>query len=191
MKRPSFVVMLAGAPMGALALFLLYAALIYGWYQGTVSWWVALAALAFAFRTLSAMGTRRRYLGWKAAWDAMETMAEPRAHAETKRGNGSGSIWIAALVWVGSLVSIPPAQGNDVLVKALALVCAVSSLYLVFRYIRRTVRRARAKRQKEADDAPVSWAVGRASSSPSRESAGRNLPGYSARVIGRESAKTD
>ena len=174
--------MLAGAPVGALVLFLLYASLIYGWYQGNVSWWVALAALGLAFRTLSAMGARRRYLAWKAEWDAMATMGEQRPRPHAKRASASRSIWVAALVWVASLASMPPAQGNDALVKVLLLVWVVSSLYLVFRCIRRTARRAAVKRQKEAEDAPVSWAGGRASSSPSRESAQRNLPGYSARL---------
>ena len=45
----------AGAPVGALVLFLLYATLILGWYAGSVAWWVALAAVGLAFRTLGAM----------------------------------------------------------------------------------------------------------------------------------------
>ena len=65
----------------------------------------------------------------------------------------------------------------------LLLVLIGSTVYLMFRCIRRTARRSAVKPQKETDDAPVSWAVERASSSPSRESASRNLPGYSARVI--------
>jgi hypothetical protein len=187
MNRPSAIVMLAGAPVGALVLFALYTALIYGWYQGNVSWWVALAALGLAFRTLSAMGARRRYLGWKAEWEAMATMGD--AQRAPKQASRSGSVWLAALVWVASLASIPPAQGNDALVKVLLVVWVVSSLYLVFRCVRRAARRAAVKHKEKSDSAPVSWAVGRASSSPSRESAERNLPGYSARVIGGKSAE--
>ena len=91
--------MLTGAPGGALVLFLLYAALILGWYEGSVSWWVALAAVGLAFRTLGAMAARRRYLGWEAEWRAMGTMSGD-APRTPKRARQPGSVGLAALAWV-------------------------------------------------------------------------------------------
>src|SRR6185437_5427134 len=140
MNRPSPIVMLAGAPAGALILFPLYAGLIYGWYLGNVSWWLALAAVGLAFRTYSAMGTRRDYLTYKSQWDAMGTIGgdAPRA---AKRRRQPGSVGLALLAWVASIAFIPSAQGNDALVTVLALVWIGSSVYLVFRCIRRTARK--------------------------------------------------
>jgi hypothetical protein len=186
MSRPAPLVMLAGSPVGTPVLLSLFGSLIFGWYLGNAPWWMALAALGLAFRTLSAMGARRRYLAWEAEWKAMGRMeSETRAVAK-KRGNASRSNWLAALVWVASLAFIPAADSNDVLVSLLLALWIASSVYLLFRGIRSRARRTRIQHQKAADDAPVSWAVDRASSSPSRESAQRNLPGYSARVIGGE-----
>ena len=57
MSRPPLLVRVAGSPLPALLLFVAYAAVIAGWYEGHVVWWQALAAVgATCLRTLSAVG---------------------------------------------------------------------------------------------------------------------------------------
>ncbi len=71
MKPPSPLAWLAGSPVGAILLFLLYAWLWLGWYEGRVSWWLALGAVGAALRTLGAIGQVRRYKAWSKEWRAM------------------------------------------------------------------------------------------------------------------------
>ena len=77
MNRPSFAVRFAGSPLGAMLLFIGYAAIVVGWYQGHFAWWLAVGALAAAFRTLGAIEKMRRYKAWLVEWQMMGQDAPP------------------------------------------------------------------------------------------------------------------
>jgi len=71
MRQPGILVRMAGTPLIACLIMAGAAVVIYGWYQGQVVWWLALAALGLVFRTLSAVGTVRRYKAWASRFEAM------------------------------------------------------------------------------------------------------------------------
>ena len=66
-----WLVRLAGSPLIALVLFVLYGMAILGWYQGHLAWWLALGAVGAAIRTLGAVRQVQRYKTWVSNWRAM------------------------------------------------------------------------------------------------------------------------
>ena len=65
---------------------------------------------------------------------------------------------------------------------AICLFLVFKSFGLVRRFFARSSARSTALRQTKEEAEPVTWLVGRASSSPSRAEAQRNLPEYVARL---------
>ena len=186
MSRPPLLVRTAGSPLPALLLFVGYTALIWGWYEDRVVWWLALAAVGAALRTLSAVGQVRRYKAWLAEWNAMAGTEQPR-HKEKRRGRRRVLLPGAALLLVAIPAGFQYLQGNQEWGAALTLLGVVASVYLVAVALRSITRRITKRRitEPEADTAPVvEWMLGRASSSPSRSEAARKLPEYSARLLG-------
>jgi hypothetical protein len=186
MSRPPLLVRVAGSPLPAFLLFLGYAAIVAGWYEGQVVWWLALGSVGAAIRTLSAVGRVRRYKAWLAEWNAMGAKEEPPPSHEQKRG-GRRRLFVtsAALLLPAIPACLPYLEGNEEWRTALALLWVVACLYLVVLVLRSITRRMkRRKAQPEAATAPVEWMLGRASSSPSRSEAARNLPEYCTRLLG-------
>src|ERR1022692_2478369 len=111
MNRPPLLVRVAGSPLPAFLLFLGYAAIIAGWYEGTVVWWLALAAVGASLRTLSAVGRVRRYKAWLAEWNAMDTKEQQRPKDKPSRR------WMFVTSAVLLLLVIPAycqhLQGNE------------------------------------------------------------------------------
>jgi hypothetical protein len=188
MNRPGSLRRLAGSPVGALVLFMLYAAIEWGWHQGDVAWWVALGTLGAAARTLGAIRDVRRYKAWAAQWRAAGGNDAPRRPKKKRRG------WLLAAGAALLVVGIPAYVGRstpDDEVRALAVVWGVACLYLaccllwkLFGLSRRVAGRSSARRAAEAEAAPVAWLLHCASSSPSRAEAVAELPEYSARLMG-------
>jgi hypothetical protein len=168
--------------LGAFLLFLVYATVIIGWYEGQVVWWLALGSVGAAIRTLSAVGRVRRHKAWLAEWNAMGEKEEPPPSREQKRG-GRRRLFVtsAALLLLVIPVCLPYLQGNEEWHTALAVLWGGACIYLVGLVLRSITRR---KAQQEAANAPVKWMLGRASSSPSRSEAARKLPEYCARLLG-------
>jgi hypothetical protein len=186
MTRPSFSARVAGSPLGALLLFLVYAAVVAGWYEGQVVWWLALGSVGAAIRTLSAVGRVRRYKAWLAAWNAMGATEEAAPSREEKRRRRRQLfVTVAALLLLAIPVCLSYLQGNEESRAALALLWVAACLYLVGLVLRSITRRMakRRKAQREATK-PVEWMLGRASSSPSRSEATRKLPEYCGRLLG-------
>jgi len=198
MNRPSLTVRLAGSPRIACALFFGYAAVVAGWYEGRVSWWIGVAAIAAAGRTLSAVKRVRLYKTWLADWQGMGAagVASPQpASKPHTRGRKASSPWVGVIVAAVSLVMIPvviAASGaNESLRQALTLLWFGTAVYLLWKLaakLWRTLFRAAGtasagERKNGAPTDVVEWALPRASSSPSRADAMRNLPEYSARLI--------
>jgi len=77
MTRPALFVRVAGSPRSAVLLFMCYTAVVVGWCEGTIVWWLGLAAVGLFIRTLSAVGQLRRYKAWLAEWNAMGAKEEP------------------------------------------------------------------------------------------------------------------
>jgi len=187
MNRPPLLVRAAGSPLGALLLFLGYAAIVAGWYDGQVVWWLALGSVGAAMRTLSAVGRVRRYKAWLAEWNAMGAREEPGPPPKEKR-DGRRRVFVtsAALLVLAIPVCLPNLQGNEEWRTALTLLWVVACLYLVGLALWSITRRMtkRRKTQQEAAPAPVEWMLGRASSSPSRSEAAQKLPEYCTRLLG-------
>jgi len=187
MTRPPLLVRVAGSPLPALLLFFGYAAVVAGWYEGNVAWWLALAAVGASIRTLSAVGRVRRYKAWLAEWNAMGATAEQPKRKEKRAGRrwvtitGTALLLLAIAAGFGHLQS---ADEQGMALTMLLVIACVCLLGLVFRSIKRRTR----KRPKAEPEAPaalvVEWMLGRASSSPSRSEAARKLPEYSARLLG-------
>jgi hypothetical protein len=189
MSRPSLSVRLAGSPRGALLLFIGYAMIFYGWYEGNVVWWVALGAVGAAGRTMRAVRQVRRYKAWLAEWRAMSGEDELRRPTKRRR---RGWVFVigSALLAMGIPFCLPStAEPRDLGAVLTTLWCA-AWLYLAFALVRGVLRRVVARRKAKAEvaqakdeAAPVAWLMGRASSSPSRADAERDLPEYCARLI--------
>ncbi len=184
MSRPSLIVRVAGSPLPALLLFLGYAALVLGWYEGQVVWWLALGAVVGCLRTLSAIGQVRRYKAWLAEWNAMGAKDEPAPRPKKKNG-GWVFVTLAAFLLLAIPAYLPQAHGQG-FAPALVLLWGVAGLYLVFRIARSMTHRKKERppEQEQVEATPVEWVLGRASSSPSRSEAARKLPEYSARLLG-------
>ena len=183
MNRPPLLVRVAGSPLPAFLLFLGYAAIIAGWYEGTVVWWLALAAIGASFRTMSAVGRVRRYKAWLADWNAMGGAEQPRPR--DKRVRRRLFVTSAALLVLAIPVCFPYLQGNEEWRTALSLLWVVACIYLVALVLWRIARWLTKRRteQPEAVAGRVEWMLGRASSSPSRAEAVRKLPKYCIRLL--------
>lgn len=185
MTRPPLIVRVAGSPLPAFLLFLGYAAIVAGWYQDQIVWWVALATVGAAMRTLSAIGRVRRYKAWLAEWNAMGAKEEPARPPKEKRG---GRHWLIALLL---LLAIPACfthlQVNEQWRGALILLWIAACIYLVGLVLRsitrRMTKRPKAQPKTEATTTPVEWMLDPATSSPSRFEAARKLPEYCTRLL--------
>jgi Na+/melibiose symporter-like transporter len=186
MSRPPLLVRVAGSPLPAFLLFLVYAAIIVSWSQGEAPWWLALVAVGASIRTLSAIGRLRRYKAWLAEWNAIGATDQP--DPKEKRGGRRRMLITGSVLF---LLTVPTCfrylQSNDELGIALTLLSVIVCLCLLGVVLRNTRRRINKRRkvEPEAADAPVvEWMLGQASSSPSRSEAARKLPEYSARLLG-------
>ena len=188
MTPPSAFVRAAGSPRIAFLLMLISAAMAALVYVGEAPWWFMLVALYLASQTANSVRQLRAYNGWTQQWQAMAgvTAAPPprRMKKHPALDNAVGMVAVVALPWLASQISD---RAERLLVAYLWLaVC----LLLLFRAARGVVRffKARRTRQSKAERIeiqPVSWLVDRASSSPSRAEAMRQLPEYSGRLIGK------
>ena len=183
MNRPSLQVRAAGSPLGALLLLCGYAAVIAGWYQGYLAWWLAAAAALASLRTFSSVGHVRRYKAWLAEWNAMSGNTDtPRP----KRKLGRGFFMTGAAVMLVAIpIGISLLQDGDGMGTVLTLLWIAAGLYLVYVALRSVASRMAQRGETKADTAPATWMLGRASSSPSRADAEKNLPEYCARLIAR------
>jgi hypothetical protein len=180
MTAPSPWARLAGAPIVAILLFVLYGTIITAWFQGSVPWWLAAVACLAALKTLKAMGDVRRYKVWLAQWNAMDGQAEAKP-ARKLPSVGRVLILLAAAIFIYPLLQAPGT--HDSALKEAAWVA--SGLYLVFALVRFILRRVRKGRdaQGEGESKPVGWLIDRASSAPSREEATAQLPDYCASLL--------
>ncbi len=194
MNRPAPLVRLAGSPVGATLLFVMYGAVVLGWYEGHTAWWLALGAAGAAFRTLGAMGDVRRYKAWLADWQAIGGVGQAAPRQPGRKPQGKTVPWvkwsIVALLSVGiplALPSVPHDWGEGLtmlwfVVLVYLLWKLLAMVLSVFRRKSETAVEAGGKSAKDAD--MVQWLLPRASSSPSRADALQRLPEYSGRLIG-------
>lgn len=186
MSRPPLLVRVAGSPLPAFLLLAGYAAIVAGWYEGQVAWWLGLMAAAASLRTLSAVGRMRRYKAWLAEWNAMGAKEQPRP--TVRRANPR---WVfitgAVLLAIAIPACLPSLQGNDAGRGTAVMLWLTACVYLGVVMLRGIARR-RANRRKAEPDAVaapvVKWMLSRASSSPSRAEAARQLPAYASRLLG-------
>jgi hypothetical protein len=201
MNRPSLLARLMGAPLVSAALCVASAGIVLSWYQESTPWWLAMIATAAAVRSLAAVGEVGRYKRWDAKWQTMGAPAQALEDAQRQQPRGPEKpkrrwklVTLAALLLVAIpafLAALDGGMGNDAFMAALALLWCVAGLYLALRAVRGMLRRGTKRRtttaeiaKAEIEAAPVAWLVPRASDSPSRADAMRQLPEYRARLLG-------
>jgi len=113
---------------------------------------------------------------------------KPRTKKNTVLDIAAGMALMVGLPWLASQVDAPEEK------EFLAVLWLVDVGYLVFLAVRGIVRRRKARsaaqvmaKDRTEKDAPVAWVISCASESPSRADAMRELPEYSARLLGRGS----
>jgi hypothetical protein len=155
------------------------AVVIYGFYQGQVVWWLALAAVGVVFRTLGAVGTVRRYRGWASRFEAMGQGGGAFAPLASKPNP-----FMRAMLMVAALIGLPVAssqsviQDNAAVLSVLHWAWGLLALYCVWRLLaglwrrsRNAARRKREVRTEKSFDDAITLAVGPASDNPTRASA--------------------
>jgi hypothetical protein len=186
MNRPSALVRLAGYPPMTSLLLIGCGLIVAGWYQGRVSWWVGVAAIAAAGRTLGALKRVRVYKAWLADWQAMTAAHDAPPRPQKKWLRGGVVVITAVCIAVVIPLTVPAGRKPS---DTLSVIWCVACLILVWKLLallRRMLKRASSRavaRQAKADDEPVTWLLGRPSASPSRAEAERNLPEYCAGLI--------
>jgi hypothetical protein len=193
MNQPSLLTRLMASRFIALVLLFACGAVIVEWLAGGASWWLGIIALLVAMQTLSAVGKVSRYKAWSVEWQAMgEPIDAPAARLAQKPRRKWVLRTITALLFAGIPAYLPEIQDGDPLLTALTALWMAVCLYLAFKVMRGLARRMMKRRtvkaevaKARADAAPVAWPLDRASSSPSRAEAERNLPEYCARLLER------
>jgi hypothetical protein len=196
MTQPHIIIRFIGSPLVTLVLLSGSGFFIYGWWTGHTVWWVALFAVGIIYRTLQAFNRMRNYNAWVAERRALRAEVDgvplPKNKPTTR-----ARVLIAVVLVVAISVYLgqphPDAANNQPLTTTLGFILAAASLYLAWKFIAFFGRKAyglvtgRKGRQaitgETQTDAPVTWLVGRASSSPSRAQAQKALPEYCARLI--------
>jgi hypothetical protein len=191
MNRPDAVTRAMGSRAGAFLMLLVCIVAVGGVFIGELPWWLALLAFGMASGTVSAGQQMRAYNAWAAQWNEMAGNAAapppPRKKKNPVLDNAVGVMAVAALPWLASQV------GERWEKQFIGILWLVVCVVLVFRAVRAIVRRLKARRmarskaeaqQASAQVQPVAWLVDPAASSPSRADAMRELPEYSARLMG-------
>jgi hypothetical protein len=200
MNQPTPMTRFVGKPRVAAVLYVGLGLAVLGWAEGAVPWWLGVAALCTAGSVRKAVQDVRSYKQWWTAWAAMGAAGAPPRPATSKldaRGRKASSSWAGVIVAAVALVMIPvwmAAPGaSEALRQGLTAVWCCTAVYLLWKLAAR-LRRARftaagtasaGERKNSAAADVVEWALPGASSSPSRADAMRNLPEYSARLIGK------
>jgi hypothetical protein len=186
MNRPSIGVRFAGSRPGALVLLGLCMWGVVAWYQGKASQWLMLAALMAGLWTLKCVARMRGYGAWAGAWEAMGADGAP---GQVKKRQVLRWCWLLAIgvhvaliiFWPGA--SAPLASAFEDAVVADWFFLGTLALVSAGRLLVRRRRVKAAKHDAKLEAAPVAWLLGRASSSPSRAEAARNVPAYCAGLL--------
>jgi hypothetical protein len=206
MTRPSAFERLLGWWPVATPLMLACPVLVYGWYTDHTAWWVALFSLVMAYKALVTAGKVQRYKVWAEEWQAMGPEGERAAKPSKKGGGRKVYAWcfgllaaIAVYLWLGHNETVPldESLALALLWTAVALV-AFMALFLFSRLgwkvlagiwvFARSTSPAKARTKA---DAPVSWLLGRTSSSFSRKASEKQLPAYCVQLMRRETSQLD
>ena len=189
MKAPSPFARLAGMPIFAVLLFICYGAVITGWSEGHLPWWLAVLAFLAALKTLKAVGEVRRYKIWLANWNAMDAQEQAPLRRKILTLNR-----VLLVIAGAAFLFLPLLRAPGTSDSALQQVMwVVSGLYLVFALVRFILRRIRksSTAPAESESKPVSWLIDRASSAPSREDATEDLPDYCAGLLSSSAKQED
>jgi endonuclease/exonuclease/phosphatase (EEP) superfamily protein YafD len=187
MNRPSIGVRFAGSRLGALVLLGFCVWGVVAWYQGNASQWLMMAALMAGLWTLKCIARMRVYRAWAAEWEAMGAEGAP-ARAIVKKRHILRWCWLLALAVAvvvlqagGRSAALNQAGAADIVF--LAVLALLSPGRLLLRRGRRKAGADSRRGKAAAEVAPVAWMMGRASSSPSRGEAARNVPDYCAGLL--------
>jgi len=207
MNRPGALTRLMGYPPMSIVLLLVSGFLLFDWwFVGHAQWLLALIAAGVTLRTLGSIGSMLRYKAWLRQWQAMGEFDDDAPPQVKRRGWKLPALAVLMLLTV-PLANVPQVhrivagyfEGLQYRDQALAVwqsVCLFAGLYLflyvVFVLVRgtwrgmsRTARGIKTRRQEKAEAAPVALLLGRASSSPSRAAAEKNLQDYCLKLMGK------
>jgi hypothetical protein len=144
---------------------------VWAWHEGYLAGWLALAAVAAGFRTLSAMTQMRVYNAWAASWNAMGGMEEeeaPPRRAEVPRrqvrvADAAGAIgdvptgrrtpW-KLLTWTAACLVVLPvleALGIVGMPEGIAVPWGVACVFLVCRLLAWVYRLVFGRRAPEVE----------------------------------------
>jgi hypothetical protein len=200
MNRPASITRVLGSPRVAAALYVGCAVAVLGWLGGGgVPWWLALASLCCVGTVRKAVKDVRRYEQWSGAWDAMGPgSASPAAASKPiMRKRKPSSRWHgvigAALLLFPIIPFLAVSAAGEAMRNGLTLLWLATAVYLVCK-VALNLRPARTSSVKAAPASPaapmkanaadiVQWLLPRASSSPSRADALRQLPEHCARLM--------
>lgn len=139
MKRPDFRTRVIGHPLIVAPMAAATLGSVYVWSQHPEGWWLAAICIAAMGAVTKAHETRRTYMAWKRAWDAMNP--EP-ARAVPKARHWLGMVAVAC---VALMVANQPGAGAAVGWSLAALLGVLIVLWLArrvlaLRHRRRTVK---------------------------------------------------
>jgi hypothetical protein len=199
MNAPTPATRFIGTRRNAAVLYVGSGLAVFGWFGGAVPWWLGLMALCFIGTVRKAVQDVSRYDAWAAEWRAMggPVTASPRpAKPSFRMRHKNTPPWVCvtlaalSLVVLSVLIASPDINKSDGM--ALTLMWLAAALYLLFKLLAKVGRAvfhrgagiagAGGSKNTRAADV-VEWVLPRASSSPSRADAMRQLPEYSARLV--------
>jgi len=197
MNPPTSTTRFIGTPRNARVLSVGAALVVFAWLGGAVPWWLAITAACFIGTVRNAEREVRRYDAWWSEWQAMgghvsPAAARPNRTSRLKLAFQAGACALVACVIWEMYPAGQEIPGGLALLWFVIVGCffwktgQLIKAALVASFAR-SARRSKAPptAQKREDDV-VAWVLPRASSSPSREDAMRNLPNYCARLVARE-----
>lgn len=193
MNQPTPMTRFIGKPRVAAVLYVGLGLAVLGWAEGAVPWWLGVAALCTAGSVRKAVKDVRSYKQWWTAWGAMGAATAPPRAATSKPSSSWAGVIVAGVSFVMIPVWIAAPGASEALRQGLTAVWCCMAIYLLWRLAARLWRAlfraagtaSAGERKTSAPAEVVEWALPRASSSPSRADALRNLPEYSARLIGK------
>ena len=198
MNPPTSMTRFLARPRVATALYVGCAVAVLGWFGGGVPWWLGLMALCFVGTVRKAVGDVRRYNQWAAEWRRMgpeSAPAPPVTPRARPRGRKASSRWhgviAAALLLFPIIPSFAMSATSEALRNAMTLLWLATAVYLLCKIVLNLRPRRSSVKAVPASPVPaqtnaadvVQWVLPRASSSPSRAEATRQLPEHCLRLM--------
>ena len=177
MKRPSLFTYLIGNPFSGLGIVGFGGYLIYAWFQGRTTGFVALLAAGAISMAVKAGDQLTEYYFWKRQWDAMAGIAPGERFAWLWRKVNKPiavALWLSGAYGITTLDPRKPETGLATLGFAAGTLMIIG--VLLYRW------RKRVRRRRPAKVVPVDIALEVPRRSPGPKEFMKGVPGYCARL---------